>query len=222
MKKYITSAILIIAVIFTFSSCKSQPDEEPSTQAEIVSEITVPHIPEVMGISVSSALSLENGVAGIVVVNNALKTLQYAEIKASFPGGIEHLYKVTTLPPGESCIVAEENGALYLDNNAGFFGYDISKEAYFTEEPTVHSDKFEFSGADGIINIKNVSGKDISENIVVYFKDYKDAQFTSGKTYRVTFEDGLAKDEIKQMPAGHYKNGESIIMFVQIVSSEVS
>ena len=222
MKKYITSVILIIAVMFTFSSCKSQSDEEPSTQAEIVSEITVPHIPEVKGISVSSALSLENGIAGIVVVNNSARTLQYAEIKASFSGGIEHLYKVTTLPPGELCIVAEENGALYLDNNAGFFGYDISKEAYFTEEPSVHSDKFEFSGADGIINIKNISGNDISENIVVYFKDYKDAQFTSGKTYRITFEGGLAKDEIKQMPAEHYRNGESIIMFVQIVSAEVS
>ena len=90
--------------------------------------------------------------------------------------------------------------------------------AYFRQEPSVYSDILQFSSADEILNVKNISEREITDSIVVYYKDYKDNSFTSGKTYRITFKGGLASGEIKQQPAKNFKPGESIIMFVQFVS----
>ena len=65
--------------------------------------------------------------------------------------------------------------------------------------------------------MKNKSDKDITENIVIYYKDYAYSRFTSGVTYRVTIEGGLKSGEIKQIPAKHFVNGKSMIMFAQCV-----
>ena len=106
---------------------------------------------------------------------------------------------------------------------ANAYSHTLKKNvAYFTEEPSLYTDKFQFSGSDGIINIKNISGSNITEDIVVYYKDYEDAQLSSGRTYRVTISGGLNAGEIKQVIASHYKQGRSILMFVQIVPAEVS
>ena len=225
----ILSILLSLTAVFCFSSCNN--DTTPDTQ-EPESSDNIEYMAESQGICVMSAcrmgadtedasMSVTEDVAGIVVLNNSDKTLQYAEITASFSDGETHLYKISTLPPGEACFVAEENNQPYRELTTGFFGFDILNVAFFTEEPSIHSDKFQFSGADGILNIKNISDNDVKDNIIVYYKDYENSQLASGKTYRVTVEGGLAAGEIKQVMASHFRQGASMIMFVQIVPSEV-
>lgn len=233
MKKKITAlmfVVIVFAAVFCFSACKKTED---TTVPEQTSADELSYIAAEQGICVLSAyrikadtegtsLSDSDDAAGIIVYNDSSKTLQYAEIVASFQGDITHIYKITTLPPGESCFVAEENNAPYRELTDGFFGFDFKSIAFFAEEPSIHSDKFQFSGADGILNIKNISDSDITDNIVVYYKDYANTQLSSGKTYRVTVEGGLKSGEIKQLAAAHYKQSGSIIMFVQLVPQEVS
>ncbi len=225
----ILSILLSLTAVFFFSSCNN--DVSPDTQ-EPVSSDNVEYMAESQGICVMSAcrmkpdtegasMSVAEDVAGIVVLNNSDRTLQYAEITASFSGGATHLYKISTLPPGEACFVAEENNTPYRELTTGFFGFEIMNVAFFTEEPSIHADKFQFSGADGILNIKNISDSDITDNIIVYYKDYENSHLASGMTYRVTVDGGLKAGEIKQVRANHFRQGASMIMFVQIVPSEV-
>ena len=234
MKKKITALLCILlsitAVLF-FSSCNNN-DVTPDNQ-EPVSDDNISYMAESQGVCVMSScrmksgtedtsLSVEEDIAGIVVLNKSDKTLQYAEITATFSDGTTHMYKISTLPPGEACFVAEENKLPYRELTTGFFGFEINNVAFFTEEPSVYADKLQFSGADGILNIKNISDSDITENIVVYYKDYENSHLASGVTYRVTVEGGLKAGEIKQVMASHYRQNASMIMFVQLVPSEVS
>ena len=247
MKKKIATfmcLIVVFAAVFCFSSCKKE-DETDITEPASFDEITTGTTDITVNIDTSESLKSAQGIvvlrtcpikpdtegatlshnediAGIVVFNESSRTLQFAEIIASFQDGTQHIYKITTLPPGETCIVEEESNAPYRDIGTGFFGFDIKNVAYFTEEPSIHSDKFQLIGADRILNIKNISDSDITGDIVIYYKDYKNAQLSSGKTYRVTVEGGLEAGEIKQLIASGYKQNESIIMFVQIVPQEVS
>lgn len=234
MKKRITGllcVLLSLMTVFFFSSCNKN-EATPDTK-EPESSDNVSYMAESQGICIMSAcrmkadkedasMSVTEDVAGIVVLNNSDRTLQYAEITASFSDGTAHSYKISTLPPGETCFVAEENNMPYRELTTGFFGFEIIHVAFFAEEPSVHSDKFQFSGADGILNIKNISDSDITDNIIVYYKDYENSHLASGTTYRVTVDNGLKAGEIKQVSANHFRQDGSMIMFVQIVPSEVS
>lgn len=233
MNRKIASAIVVSVLflcLFSLSACKS--NVQPGID-ENLSQSELSYIAQEQGICILStcrmqpdeelvSLSGQEDAAGIVVLNNSDKTLQYAEITATFSDGTIYLYKLSTLPPGETCFVEEEAASPYRELSEGFSGFNINNIAFFLEEPSVHSDKLQFSGADGVLTVKNISDADITDNIVIYYKDYKDSQLASGKTYRVTVKEGLAKGEITQIAAAHYKQNASIIMFVQFVPSEVS
>ncbi len=232
MKKIISiiaCLLLIISLAMCFSSCKNnadvtgEPDNEnkPSYLAQ-EQGICVTDICRMSPANEGESLSHSDDVAGIIVYNDSEKTLQYAEITASFSDNTVHSYKISTLPSGASCFVSEESNAPYREITTGFFGFEIKNVAFFAEEPSVYEDKLQFSGADGILNIKNISDTDIAEDIIVYYKDYKDSQLASGITYRVTVSGGLAAGEIKQVRASHYTQNESIVMFAQFVPEEVS
>lgn len=232
-KKNNIIACLLICILLAvcFSSCGDK--NSPDAVVEPESENEVSYLAQEQGICVMSAcrmtpdtesasLSHQEDIAGIVVYNDSEKTLQYAEITALFSDDTVHMYKISTLPPGEACFVSEENNAPYRELTTGFFGFEINNVAFFSREPSVHEDKLQFSGADGILNIKNISEADITDNIIVYYKDYKDSHLASGITYRVTVEGGLKAGEVKQVRASHYTQNESIIMFAQFISAEVS
>lgn len=232
MKRIVVSVLIAVTLftcLFFFSGCNPAI---PDTDTEIQSEAHVSYMAEEQGICVMSACRMkpdEEGAsfsgnedtAGIVVCNNSDKTLQYAEITASFSDGASHLYKISTLPPGEACFVAEEYNSPYRELATGFFGFEIRNIAFFLEEPSVYSDRLQFSGTDGILNVKNISEADIADDIIIYYKDYTDSHLASGKTYRVTVKGGLLSGEIKQIAANHYRQNGSMIMMVQLVSSEV-
>lgn len=228
--KKLSCFVLCLAVIFSFAAC----DSETTTDTDESPTYVTPEVQaDEQGIRVVESFAIKSDsedetsgaysdVAGILVYNGTDKTLQYAEIYATFSDGAVYSYKVTTLPPGEYCQVAEDNMQNFRETGTGFFGYEIRNVAFFAQEPSVYSDRFQFSGADGILNIKNISDSDITEDIIVYYKDYEDSMLSSGVTYRVTVSGGLASGEIKQVVANHYKHDGSIVMFVQMAASEVS
>ncbi len=227
IKKILVYFVCLVSVL-SFSGCKKNIEPEQSEQQSQ----NVEYQYEEQGIAVMSSVRIGQGeeaslahsedVAGIMIINNNEKTLQYAEITQEFSDGTVHTYKVSTVPPGEACRVISEGYMPYRSvTEEGFFGYKISKVAFFAQEPSVMSDKFKVSGVDGILNVENISGADISDNVVIYYKDYEEAQLASGATYRVTINGGIKSGEIKQIAASHYKSKGSMLMMIQLVS-EVS
>ena len=163
----------------------------------------------------------ENGnVSAVIIKNTTDKTLQYSALTENFSDGTVYSYTASTIPPGEICIVTEDSESPFKDNSPSTFS--DKAVAFFQQEPSVYNDTLQYVGANSILTVKNKSDKDITENIVIYYKDYAESRFTSGVTYRVTIEGGLKSGEIKQIPAKHFVNGKSMIMFAQFVDmSEV-
>lgn len=234
MKRFcITALILCLTAVLMLSSCDKTAEEittEPSIEDVSVQKIS--YMAENQGIAVSSVCNVtgkfnEDGssrdvtdVSGIIVSNYTEKSLQYAEIRETFPDGTVYTYQVSTVPPGESCRVAEASASEYRDLRHETPTWEFINVAFFTEEPSAHDDMLKFSGAESILNVQNISGADIPDNIVIYYKDYENGLLASGITYRVTVEGGLEADAIKQVMAKHYIPENSMIMFVEFVSSE--
>lgn len=232
-KNRIAALIFCLTAALMLASCDKKAEEittEPSVENVSVQQIS--YLAENQGIAVSSVCNVtgkfnEDGssrdvtdVSGIIVCNNSEKSLQYAEIQETFPDGTVYTYKVSTVPPGESCRVAEASASVFRDLAHETPTWEFVNVAFFTEEPSAHDDRLKFSGAESILNVQNISGTDITDTIVIYYKDYEYGLLASGITYRVTVDGGLEADAITQVMAKHYVPENSIIMFVDFVSPE--
>ena len=77
-------------------------------------------------------------------------------------------------------------------------------------------DKLSIDIEDGMINMTNISGEDITSTITVYYKNAAADIYYGGITYRVQIQGGLKADEIRQVMAKHASDSGSEIMFVTI------
>ena len=76
----------------------------------------------------------------------------------------------------------------------------------------MHEDVLELSCADQAVTVKNVSGKDFPGGRVFY-KNVSGDLLIGGITYMVTVPP-LAEDQEVTLPAGHYTESGSRLMFV--------
>ncbi len=237
----VLALILCFLLIFSFTGCKQIILEEPTSEKENVSELPTVDIWEPnetatqqqqeyhsqsQGIVVVKSLPIykdeatsgspEEAYAGILVYNNSQKTLNYMKITADYAGNIKYTFIVTVLPPGESCIVQAEGDVKYIEPLNNLYKYTFDAPAFFPEEPSVMADSFSVYGVDGILSVENISGMDVTENVVLYFKDYDGTQFTSGITYSVTVSGGIKNGEIKQISAPHYKSKGSMLVRIAL------
>ena len=161
---------------------------------------------------------LVENVLMITVKNNGQQTLQYAEATLSF-GNTTAQFAFSTLKPGESMAVLEKNRLEYPGEMEPDF-YQFENVIFFPEEPGLFSDKVEISALDGAFNVRNISGEDLTGNIAIYYKNKLDQGYLGGITYRTVIRDGMAKDEIKQLVANHFREDQSQIVFVEFTELE--
>lgn len=155
-----------------------------------------------------------SGVLMLVVTNVGDTAIQYAEITLPTEGG-DAMFKLSTLPVGESCVLLEQTRMAHTGNE------DISKAtaanvAIFREPLSLCEEQLKFQALDGILNVINISGEDITGDIVVYYKNAAADLYYGGITYRVRLTGGMKQGEIKQLVADHFSDSGSKIMFVTI------
>ena len=221
MRKIAVTTAVILLLCLCFSGCAGTADDSPSdlhTEIESVSDIS--YVADFQGVKVLSSCNAD-GVAAVVIHNTADRTLQYIKFSATFSDGTVYTYSASTVPPGAGCTVYEDSSSPYKNLESGIL-WRSENVAFFTDEPSANSDMLEYTGSDGIITVKNISDTDITDNIVIYYKDYDGTQFSSGVTYRVTVSGGIKSGEVAQVQAQHYSPDISLIMFSQFVGAEVS
>ena len=155
-----------------------------------------------------------SGVLMLVVTNVGDTAIQYAEITLPTEGG-DAMFKLSTLPVGESCVLLEQTRMAYSGNE------DISKAtatnvAIFPEPLSLCEEQLKLQALDGILNVVNISGEDITGDIMVYYKNAAADLYYGGITYRVRLTGGMKQNEIKQLVADHFSDSSSKIMFVTI------
>lgn len=154
-----------------------------------------------------------SGVLMLEVENTGTDYIQYGEITAS-DGNNVGTFMLSTLAPGERAVLLEQDRLAYTVGTE----YDIQTNniAVFSEIPSMEEDKIEITALDGALNIKNISGADISGDVVVYYKNYSGGLYYGGITYRVRIEGGMEADEIRQVMSDHFASSGSRVVFVTV------
>lgn len=147
----------------------------------------------------------------IVLKNTSNQDLQYAEITMKYGEEIRE-FVVTNLPAGRSCLLLEKNRQSLPEGKPK--SYAAEHIVFFDEPMRLFESQFEISGQDGVVNVKNISGRDVSGDVVVYYKYEVNGVYYGGITFRVRVTGGLKAGEIRQIPAGHFDKESSVLTMV--------
>lgn len=156
---------------------------------------------------------LVSGVMYLTITNSGENDIEYAELIVQ-QDGTEYFFTVSTLPVGMSVVLLEKNRADYP--GAGDYSVHTQHIALYKDVLELHEDQLQFQILDGAINVINQSGEDISEDIVIYYKNDTNGTLYGGITYRIRLEGGLDDGEVRQIMANHFSDNGSRIMFVTI------
>ena len=151
-------------------------------------------------------------VLAIRVTNTGEEYIQTMDIVLS-DGETKARFSLSTLFPGETVIVPEANRMPFADVPE-FTKAATESVALFDGHPGMCTDRIAIQCLDGVMNITNISGEDITEDIFVYYKNYIDGVYCGGITYRLRLTGGLKAGEIRQGSAAHFDRENSRIVFV--------
>lgn len=153
----------------------------------------------------------DGGVIQLAVRNESKADIKYASLKCVAGGG-ELSFKITTLLAGMTCILSEDNGALF-DENETYYGFELSDRVDFDTKPSIYPDMFTIFGCDNTIAVKNISDKK-ADNIYVYYKNAENGALIGNETYRVSIG-SLAPGEEKQVVAEYFKAYTGRVLFIE-------
>ena len=151
-------------------------------------------------------------VLGIQVMNSGSEFIQTMDITLT-SGDTEAQFTLSSLFPGETVIVLEKNRMAYSDS-LEFQSAQTSSVAFFQTQPGMCEDQLKIQCLNGVINVTNISGEDISGDILIYYKNYVSGVYYGGITYRIRLEGGIKAGEIKQGTAAHFNPDNSTVVFV--------
>ena len=225
MLAMITSLILFTACVDRPASSSSQPADsqsasQPTARLDDVNinlgnDLQITDIGGYTGIYMEDGTDeVVSGVLMMVVTNTGDTTVQYASI--TMPAGdADAKFELTTLPAGKSVVLLEKNRMAY-DKNYAYTTAIAENTAFFPQEPSLMEDKLKLQILDGAINVTNISGEDISGEIVIYYKNSATDLYYGGITYRSRITGGIAAGEIRQVMGGHLSQSGTAVMFVTI------
>ena len=150
-------------------------------------------------------------VLSLLVKNNSNKVVQYGEINIKVNGNKNAVFKITNLPPKTSTLVMESTGKIEF-NKDDKYKYVDSIQAKLNNM-SLMKDKVQITKQeDGVIGIKNVSGKDLG-TVYVYYKYFQEGgAYLGGITYRVKFENVKAGASVEEKTSHFSKNSSEILM----------
>lgn len=151
-------------------------------------------------------------VLGIRVTNAGDKYIQTMDITLS-AGETQAEFSLSSLFPGETVVVLEKNRMSY-STAPEFDQVRTDAVALFESHPGMCEDKLEIQCLNGVINVTNISGADITGDILIYYKNYVSGMYYGGITYRLRIQGGLKAGEIRQGSAAHFNPDNSAIVFV--------
>ena len=151
-------------------------------------------------------------VLAIRVTNHGEEYIQTMDITLT-AGETTAEFSLSTLFPGETVVVLEKHRMAY-STAPEFTQVQASNVALFDSHPGMCEDRIEIQCLDGVINVTNISGEDISGDVLIYYKNYVGGMYYGGITYRLRIEGGLKAGEIRQGSAAHFNPDNSTIVFV--------
>lgn len=77
------------------------------------------------------------------------------------------------------------NESVGIDPDEVYTAWQTKDKIIFENPPVMNDDKIEIKITDGSISVKNISGEDITSDIIIYYKDKKDDVVNGSVTYKI-------------------------------------
>ena len=148
----------------------------------------------------------------IVVKNISSDLVEYGLITVDC-GGETATFELSALPAGSYALVMEKNRLTY-DNTMVLSKPICEQYAEPNNLITDFGNDFNVYPSDGVINIENISGRDIESDVSLFYKNYEYGLFIGGITYSARFSGGIRAGEIAQCMQQHYSLEKSAIMYM--------
>lgn len=148
-------------------------------------------------------------VFSVTLFNSSNKDYQLLDFSL-LSGDEKYTFSAKTVLAGSKMILLE-SGRKAFDEKAEDFSVEINGITEFDEKPSVCPDELEINYTDNIINVKNISGKEL-KNVYVYYKGYENGAYLGGITYRVSVGD-IPPDAVVQSFAANFFSESSRIVF---------
>ena len=227
----LAAAIVLIAV-FLLNGKKSNDRQSSEQVYEMPFEVpgfTV--LENVSGTSFDNGLSvlccgkytgyfLEDGtdeqvkdVLAIVVQNNGSSLVEYGVIELPLSKTETATFEFSGLPVGAAVLVQEKN-RLTKTNGIKKASFVCTQCALPGTVILNFGNDFELYTDDGVINMKNISGTDISTDVSVFYKNFEYGLFMGGITYRARVSGGIKAGEIGQALQNHFWADTSAVLYM--------
>ena len=213
--------VVIVLVGLGLKSIRDKEENNENQKVEIIEDQVKTDGIELRSLGLYSGAFVEDGtndnveeVGSVTVENTSHRWLEYAEILVTTPKETYH-FTISAIP-AKAKVIALEKDRKKLDLSKGY-EVEIKNVLFYKENPTLQEKMFEIEARDGQIIVTNVSKKDCSGTIYVYYKTKLDGMYVGGITYRVKVEGGLDAGVSGQVFAGHYGEKTSEILYVTYV-----
>lgn len=155
-----------------------------------------------------------SGVLMLRVTNNGEQDVQYAEIDMQLAEGTAK-FQLSSLPVGKTVILLEQS-RLAWDQNEEYQYAVLTNPVLFPEPVSLHSQQLQLQLLNGGLNVTNISGQDITGDVVIYYKNAQQDLYYGGITYRARLEGGMKAGELKQIMGEHLRQGGTEIVFITV------
>ena len=203
-------------------TAQTEASTAPSAALEETTQLSteLPHGLRIESIGSYTGIYVEDGTNDIVsdvtmvlLSNEGEDTIVYGELTIDDGSRILE-FSFSTLPAGEKLVLLELNRQPYIPTDS--YTPELNNLALADAPLSLEEDKLSYHVVDNIINVTNISGEDITGDILIYYKNSGQDLLYGGITYRIRISGGLKADEIRQLLADHFLANGSRIMFVTI------
>ena len=221
------AAVVVLAVVLVLAlrgGDDKQPDDEGGKNPVINGSVSinVGSGLRIVDIGAYTGMYMEDGsdetVSGIlmcIVTNEGDRAVEYAQLQLH-DGERDIPFTLTALLPGRSVVLLAQDKTAY-DKDAAYTATVAESVAFFANEPSLQADRLQIQGLDGGMNITNISDKDITGDVVVYYKNVAaDGLLYGGITYRTRISGGIKAGELKQGMTEHFRINGSEVLFVTV------
>lgn len=160
---------------------------------------------------------LVSGVMMIRVTNTGEEDIQLMDIEVAYQERI-YRFKLTNLAAGATAALLELDRAAMPQGNPS--GAVAKNTVLFPEPMAANPESFEISGMSGAMNVKNISGADISGDIYVYYKYKTQGVYYGGITFRVSVRGGLKADEVRQIMTSHFDPDRCEVVMIEVKQAD--
>lgn len=147
----------------------------------------------------------------VILSNTGEQDLQLMQLQLVYED-LTAEFEASNVPAGERIVLLEKNRAPVPQGELQ--SVETGHVIFFPEPMSLYADQFEITGGKGYLDVKNISGEDVSGLIRVFYKNASQDLLYGGITYMATLQDGIPAGETVRIMTSHFSDSGSRIIHV--------